>query len=162
MRSAASLLISGALGLALAFGLAGCKPEQGSAASVDAQAMLPTGALAKDRYARSYLLADVKSTEDTPYFTTSEDFDLAEPRRVWVAVYVLPEPLLETERPGIQVHTRAEQMPMVFHGGCGVVNLVADARSGETLASWCNVESTPPDGPLQRIPRFRNASSPFP
>lgn len=160
MRSAASLLISGALGLALTFGLAGCKPKEGSAASVDAQAILPAGAFAKDQYTRSYLLADVKSTEDTPYFTTSEGFELPQPRRVWVAVYVLPEPL-ETERPGIRVHAKAEQMPMVFHGGCGVVNLVADARSGETLASWCNVESTFPNPP-RRIPRFNNPSSPFP
>lgn len=161
MRSAAPFLISGALGLALTFGLAGCKPKEGSAASVDAQAILPAGAFAKDQYTRSYLLADVKSTEDTPYFTTSEDFELAQPRRVWVAVYVLPDPLLETERLGLQVHTRAEQMPMAFHGGCGVVNLVADARSGETLASWCNVESTFPNQP-RRIPRFNNPSSPFP
>lgn len=108
MRPAASLLIGSALGLAPIFGLAGCKPKEGSAASVDAQAILPTGAFDKSRYARSYLLTDVKRPADTPYFTTSEEFDLIAALRVWVAVYVLPERLLEAQRPGIQVHTKAE------------------------------------------------------
>lgn len=162
MRSAASFVIGGALGLTLASGLAGCQPKPGSAASADAQAILPVGTFAKERYARSYLLAHVESTEDTPYFTTSEEFELSRPKRVWAAVYVLAEPHSATKRAGLQVHARPEQMPIAFHGGCEVVNLVADARTGETLASWCNVTSTGSDKPLQRIPRFRNPSSPFP
>ncbi|WP_332659722.1 hypothetical protein [Brevundimonas sp.] len=110
---------------------------------VHAQAVLPDGALPKERYVRRYSLREVHIGDDTPYFTTQGGFDFVEPRRVWVAVYTLAGDGDEKRQPGLVVLSGDEAMPMVFHGGCAVVNLVADPDDGQTLASWCNVDDRP-------------------
>jgi hypothetical protein len=122
---------------------------------VDEQAVLPEGALPKERYVRRYSLREVRIGDDTPYFTTQGPFGFVAPIRVWVAVYTLSGVGDEKHRPGLVVLSEDEAMPMVFHGGCTVVNLVADQDDGQTLASWCNVDDRPTaDGSLQPVPTF--------
>jgi hypothetical protein len=122
---------------------------------VDEQAVLPEGALPKERYVRRYSLREVRIGDDTPYFTTQGPFGFGAPIRVWVAVYTLSGGGDEQHRPGLVELSEDEAMPMVFHGGCTVVNLVADQDNGETLASWCNMDDRPTaDGSLQSVPTF--------
>lgn len=122
---------------------------------VDAQAVLPDGALPKERYLRRYSLREVRIGDDTPYFTTQGAFAFVGPRRVWVAVYTLAGDGDERTQPGRVVLSGGEAMPMVFHGGCAVVNLVADPDDGQTLASWCNVDFRPTtDGSPRSVPTF--------
>jgi hypothetical protein len=122
---------------------------------VDARAVLPDGALPKERYIRRYSLREVLIGDDTPYFTTQGEFGFVAPRRVWVAVYTLPGHLDEKHRPGLIVMSEEEAMPMAVHGGCMVVNLVADPDDGQTFASWCNVDDRPTaDGSPRAVPTF--------
>lgn len=121
---------------------------------VDAQAILPDGALPKEQYVRRYSPREVRIGDDTPYFTTEGEFGFVAPIRVWVAVYTLSGGD-ERHPPGLIVLSEDEAMPMAFHGGCSVVNLVADQDDGQTLASWCNVDDRPTaDGSLQVVPTF--------
>ncbi|HEY0600186.1 hypothetical protein [Brevundimonas sp.] len=122
---------------------------------VDAQAVLPDGALPRERYVRRYSLREVRIGDDTPYFTTQGVFHHVTPRRFWVAVYTLPGDLDEKQRPALIVMSEEEAMPMVFHGGCRTVNLVADPDDGQTLASWCNADDRPTaDGSPRASPAF--------
>jgi hypothetical protein len=130
-------------------------PASPPVSAVDAKAVLPDGALPKERYVRRYSLREVRLGDDTPYFTTQREFGFVAPRRVWVAVYTFPGDLDENQRPGLVVMSEDDAMPMVFHGGCAVVNLVADPDDGKTLASWCNVDDRPTaDGSLKQVPTF--------
>lgn len=123
--------------------------------AVEAKAVLPDGALSKERYVRRYSLREVRVGDDTPYFTTQGEFGFVAPRRVWVAVYTLPGDLDEKQRSGLIVMSEGDAMPMVFHGGCAVVNLVADPDDGKTLASWCNVDYRPTeDGSPRAVPTY--------
>lgn len=138
------------------FGLSGCSSQPSSASFVDAQAVLPQGAAEKNRYVRRYMLTTVMIGEDTSYFTTQTDFAFDVPRQVWVGVYSLEGQPDERSRSGLRVVSRPEDMPVSFHGGCTIVNLVADAATGETLASWCNIDDRPgPDGAPRRSFEFR-------
>lgn len=126
---------------------------------VDAQAILPDGALPEERYVRRYSLREVRVGDDTPYFTTQGQFGFVSPVRVWVAVYTLGGGGGgggdEKHQPGLVVLSEDEAMPMVFHGGCTVVNVIADPDDGQTLASWCNVDDSPTaDGSLRAVPTF--------
>ncbi len=129
-------------------------PASPPVSAVDVKAVLPDGALPKKRYVRRYSLREVRIGDDTPYFTTQGDFGFVAPVRVWVAVYTLSGGGDEKHQPGLVVLSEDEAMPMVFHGGCTVVNLVADPNDGQTLASWCNVDGPTADGPLQPVPTF--------
>lgn len=130
-------------------------PDFPPIAVVDEQAVLPEGAAPRDRYVRRYSLREVTIGDDTPFFTSQGEFGFLGPRRVWVAVYALPGTPAETGRPGLIVLAEAEEMPMIFHGGCHVVNLVADPDDGRTLASWCNVDDRlTPDGAPRPVPHF--------
>lgn len=117
--------------------------DQAPVTSVDEQAVLPDGAPDKARYVRRYSLREVRIGEDTPYFTTQGALEFDAPRRVWVGVYTLPGDLEEDGRPGATYVPEQGELPTVFHGGCSVVNLVADPDDGRTLASWCNVDDRP-------------------
>lgn len=122
---------------------------------VDAQAVLPDGAFPRERYLRRYSLRDVRIGDDTPYFTTQGVFAHVGPRRVWVAVYTLAGDGGYEPQPGRLVLAEDEAMPMVFHGGCTVVNLVADPDDGRTLASWCNADYRPAaNGSPRALPSF--------
>lgn len=118
-------------------------PASPPVSAVDGKAVLPNGALPGERYFRRYSLREVQIGDDTPYFTTQGDYGFMAPRRVWVAVYTLSGDGDEKGRPGLVVLADDEAMPMVFHGGCAVVNLVADPDDGQTLASWCNIDDRP-------------------
>ncbi len=160
-RPAAAFLLVAGLGLFIAITVSGCAPHDATAATVDDLAILPVGASPKASYARSYFLATIKDTDSTPYFTTSEDFDLPEPKRFWVAVYVHSDALSGKAHSPFQLVTKADQMPMAFHGGCQVINLVADATTGKTLSSWCNIEDPQPSSSPTRVPIFQRGSSIF-
>lgn len=125
---------------------------------MDTRAVLPQGAAAKDRYVRRYLLTNVMIGDDTRYFTTQTDFAFDVPRQVWIGVYSLEGSLNERGRPGMHVVSKPDDMPEFVHGGCDTVNLVADADTGETLASWCNIDDRPaPNGMPRPLPEFRRS-----
>ncbi|MHC3128071.1 hypothetical protein OB03_12635 [Brevundimonas sp. GN22] len=132
---------------------------------VDDLAVLPEGAMAKSDYARFYALIELKSELDLP-FTTSHTFTLAAPRKVWVSVFT-EDVELAANIPSVpwppSGATRIEAMedfPQIFHGGCRVVNLVADFETGETLASWCNVDDRPSALP-SKVPYYYAENSPL-
>lgn len=128
---------------------------------VDARAVLPDHRLSKEQYARYYLRAVIRTDEDLP-FTTTSPFSLRAPRTVWVGVYVRTHSLWTNEPAGIHVVATREQFPEFVHGGCGVVNIVADADTGETLGSWCNIDdSSPVNGALTPLPTYFPAHSPL-
>lgn len=130
-------------------------PASPAVSVVDARAVLPDGALPKERYVRRYSLREVRIGDDTPYFTTQGVYAHLGPRRVWVAIYTLRGDGGEQHRPGLIVRSKDEAMPEVFHGGCAVVNLVADPDDGQTLASWCNVDDRPTlDGLPRPLPHY--------
>ena len=98
------------------------------------------------------MLREISADEDAPYFTPQGVFQFFEPRRFWVAVYTLRGDEDEKHPPGLVVLSKDEEMPMVFHGGCTVVNLIADPDDGQTLASWCNIDDRPTaDGSPRRL-----------
>ena len=148
--------------LAMIMALAG-PPSAGTASSeiADARAVLPDQGLSKDQYVRYYMRTTISSDEDLP-FTTSLSFSLAAPRAVWLGVYVR-SPSIWTRAPaGMQVVVRREHFPEYVHGGCEVVNIVADAETGETLGSWCNIDDGPTTwGRLTQVPSYFPVHSPL-
>jgi hypothetical protein len=132
-----------------------------SADRVDARAVLPGEASPKAAYVRYYQLKTIRDDNDTP-FTTSSGFRLAHARRVWLAIFVLPIQVAPGEVPGIHVVSRATEIPQPVHGGCVAVNLIAEAATGETLASWCNITDGPPvNGMPPPLPVYLPNGSPF-
>lgn len=129
--------------------------------TVDARAVLPTETLSKDRYVRYYLRATIKSDADLP-FTTSGSFTLPAARQVWLGLYVETPSIWTTSAPDVRVLERREQFPEFVHGGCQVVNIIADADTGATLASWCNIEEGPPvSGKPPALPTYFAPDTPF-
>lgn len=136
-------------------------PLSATAGRVEARAVLPGEKLSKDRYVRYYLRTTITSDADLP-FTTSGSFTLPAPRKVWLGIYVQTPSIWTTSPPGVRVVERREQFPEFVHGGCQVVNMVADADTGATLASWCNVDDGPPvNGRPRAIPTYFAPNSPF-
>jgi hypothetical protein len=147
-------------GVELVLMAAACASGTVTPETVDARAVLPDGLNKKD-YVRHYLQMTVASDEDLP-FTTSHSFALSEPRVVWVGAYARTPSVWTDSAPGVQVVERREQFPEFVHGGCDVVNVVSDAFTGETLASWCNVDDGPPVNGLPRaLPIYLPAQSPL-
>lgn len=127
---------------------------------VDSRSVLPELHIRKDQYVRYFMRATIRSDEDLP-FTTSGTFSLGAPRDVWLGVFVRT-PSIWTKAPaGMHVVTRRDQFPEFVHGGCSVVNLVADASTGQTLGSWCNVVGGPVHGRPATIPTFFPDRSPL-
>jgi hypothetical protein len=127
----------------------------------DARAVLPDSRLSKEQYARYYLRAAIRTDEDLP-FTTSGSFNLGAPRTVWLGVYVRTPSLWTNEPAGMRVVAKREQFPEFVHGGCAVVNIVADADTGETLGSWCNIDDgSPVNGAPSPLPTYFPAHSPL-
>jgi len=128
-----------------------------SAIAVDSGVILPAGAPQKSRYARYYSFRTIRSEQDLP-FTGTFGFTLASPVRVWTAVFVrVTGP--GSEPPGIWT-VAEDQVPQVFHGGCDVINVIADARTGTTLGSWCNMDDRLGDQ-FRRIPTYFPPNSPL-
>jgi hypothetical protein len=62
----------------------------------------------------------------------------------------------------MHVVARRKQFPEFVHGGCAVVNIIADAETGETLGSWCNIDDgAPVNGMPTRLPSYFPARSPI-
>lgn len=127
----------------------------------DTRAVLPDRRLRKDQYVRYFMRATIRNDEDLP-FTTSGSFTLAAPLDVWLGVYVrTPSPWTRAPA-GMHVVAQPERFPEFVHGGCLVVNLVADANTGETLGSWCNADGGPPvNGAPTSLPTYFPAHSPI-
>ena len=121
---------------------------------------MPEGQLKKEGYVRDYLLTTISGEDDLPFTTAPPSVNLLHPRRVWVAVYVRTPN--ETSAPaGVRVVKQRSELPQLFHGGCTVVNLVADAVTGETLGSWCNIDTSPPVKEMTPLPAYLSPSGPF-
>jgi hypothetical protein len=145
--------------LALAGPTSGATPA--TAEIADARAVLPDQRLRKDQYVRYYLRATIRSDADVP-FTTSGSFSLAAPRTVWLGVYVRTPSLWTSAPAGMRVVARRKQFPEFVHGGCAVVNIVADVETGETLGSWCNIDDGPPvNGMPTSLPAYLPVHSPL-
>lgn len=148
----------------LALALTACQ-QQPMHQKVDDLAVLPDGAVAKSKYARFYTLIDLKSDEDLP-FTTSHTFTLDAPRQVWVGMFTddvditANTPRVPLPSSGATRIEAIEDFPKIFHGGCHVINLVADTKTGQTLASWCNVDDRPSASPF-RVPYYFAENSPL-
>jgi hypothetical protein len=110
---------------------------------VDALAVLPDRRLSKYQYVRYLMQATIQTDDDLP-FTTSGAFGLPAPRSVWLGVFVRTPSVWTSAHAEVRVVARREDFPEFVHGGCAVVNLVADAETGETLGSWCNVNGGQP------------------
>ena len=127
----------------------------------DVRAVLPDRDLSKNQYARFYLRATIRTDADLP-FTTSGSFNLGAPRMVWLGMYVRTPSLWTSASAGVHVVASREQFPEFVHGGCAVVNVIADADTGETLGSWCNIDDgAPTNGALTPLPTYFPAHSPF-
>lgn len=139
--------------------VASCGYSTASVGTVDANARLPDGAPPKASYARFYQLAIVRTADDLP-FTTAPSFELSSPRRVWLGVMITQN---EPWSAGVRLVLPKDGLPSYVHGGCRAVNLIADAESGETLSSWCNVDDGPPseNGMPTAIPVYVRRGSPF-
>ncbi len=128
------------------------------AEAADRMAVIPPEAGPKQTYDRYYILGAVLGSDDLP-FTTAGTVKLRRPMFVWMAVF--------ERRPagsdgGIHILRSRSEMPQVVHGGCRAVNLVADARTGETLSSWCNISEGPEvNGFPPRLPYYHRSGSPF-
>lgn len=126
-----------------------------SAQVVDRRAVLPKGAHPKTSYSRYYLLAYVRDDGDVP-FTLTSAFNLSQRRKVWMGIFDADG------RGGFHRVASAKDMPQVFHGGCEIVNLIADADTGETIESWCNSTDAPlVNGMPPPLPHYSRRGSPF-
>lgn len=127
----------------------------------DARAVLPDQHISKDQYVRYFMRATIRSDEDLP-FTTSGSFSLTAPRAVWLGVYVRTPSVWTSAPAGMHFVPRREQFPEFVHGGCAVVNIVADGDTGGTLGSWCNIDDGPPvDGMPTPLPTYFPPHSPL-
>ena len=147
--------------IALALTVTACAPNALTPEIVDARVVLPDRRLNKSDYVRHYLLTTITSDADLP-FTTLHSFTLPEPRVVWVGAYARTPSVWTTSPADLHVVERREQFPEFVHGGCEAVNIVADAYTGETLGSWCNVDDGPPVGGMpRRLPFYLPPHSPL-
>jgi hypothetical protein len=143
-------------------GLTNCGSKVTAVQAVDAYVIMPPGAPGKEQYRRTYLLTQVQTTSDTPFFTSSTEFSLPKPLHVWAAVFVRSAGDVRPGSLGVNVAKQRTEMPQVFHGGCDVVNVIADATTGRTLTSWCNVgDIRSPSEQLRPIPNYRAPGSPI-
>lgn len=145
------------MGLCLAAGvLAACAPRtpqtlQERFPELDAKVVMPLSAPPKAQYVRYYAEMTIQGVDDLP-FTTMVDVPLGGVSRVIVGVFEAPG--WAKDRPGVRVVRSQRELPYLVHGGCDAVNVVIDAASEETIASWCNIEYGPPGTGNAAIPVF--------
>jgi len=154
-------LIVTAVGAYASLGLAACSTPEPPVAQVDAQAVLPAASLRKTDFVRRYMLITVRDGDELPFTTSGEPPKLNAPRRVWIGVFVRTPSVWTSAPAGVQQVFKRDQFPEYVHGGCQVVNLVADATTGMTLSSWCNIDPGGPSDRLTPIPHFNAENSPF-
>lgn len=160
-----SLRVHAVLVAAIAsWGLVACSPSPPppppSVEQVDARAVLPDARLRKADYVRHYRLVTIRNTDELPFTTSGSPIKLDKPLKVWVAVYAKPGVWTDTPA-GLHVVPTGAPFPEYVHGGCQAVNLIADAATGETLSSWCNIGDSQPGDHLMPIPHFNAEGSPF-
>ncbi len=146
--------------LVLVLMAAACAPRPVAAELVDDRVVLPSREINKSDYVRHYLLTTIVSDEDLP-FTTLHSFTLSAPRDVWVGVYARAYSPWTSSSGRLEIVERREDFPEFVHGGCEIVNVVADAHTGETLGSWCNVDNRSEDVATRPIPYYIPAHSPL-
>lgn len=143
--------------------LAACSappPRPPSVEQIDDRAVLPDPGLRKADYVRHYKLITIRDGDELPFTTSGAPTKLDKPLKVWVAVYAKPGVWTDTPA-GLHVVPAGAPLPEYVHGGCEAVNLIADAATGETLSSWCNVDTSQPGDQLTPIPHFTAKGSPF-
>lgn len=138
-----------------------CSAPEPRVAQVDAQAILPAVGLKKEKFVRCYMLITVRDGDEIPFTTTGEAPRLDGPRRVWVAVFVRTPSVWTSAPSGVHLVRERGQFPEYVHGGCQVVNLIADADTGKTLSSWCNVDLGVSGDRPTPVPHFSAENSPF-
>ena len=139
---------------------AGELPVQGtlSAPAVDARVVLPSGVGSKSHFVRFYFLETIRSDGDLP-FTTGASFQLPKPREVWLALFIRTPSSFSADTPGLRLVADIRKFPRFDHGGCLAVNVVADASTGATLGSWCNITYLP--GKTRPVPTYFPKGSPI-
>jgi hypothetical protein len=150
-----------AVGAYASLSLAACSTPEPPVAQVDAQAILPFAGLNKSDFVRHYMPMTVRNGDELPFTTSGEPPKLDAPRRVWVAVFVRTPSIWTSGPSGVHLVRERDQFPEYVHGGCQVVNLIADATTGKTLSSWCNIDDGDPGNRLTPIPHFDAENSPF-
>lgn len=150
-----------AVGAYASLSLAACSTPEPPVAQVDAQAILPSAGLNKSDFVRHYMSMTVRDGDELPFTTSGEPPKLDAPRRVWVAVFVRTPSIWTAAPAGVHLVRERDQFPEYFHGGCQVVNLIADATTGKTLSSWCNIDTGVPSDRLTPVPHFNAEDSPF-
>jgi hypothetical protein len=149
------------LAVVTSLSLTACSAPPPSVEQVDDRAILPAAGLKKTDYVRHYRLTTLRDADALPFTTTSSPAKLDKPLKVWIAVYART-PSVWTDAPArLHVVAAGDALPEYVHGGCQVVNLIADAATGETLSSWCNIDDSQPGDQLTPIPHFTAKDSPF-
>jgi hypothetical protein len=141
--------------------LAACSVPEPRVAQADARAILPATGLKKTDFVRHYMLMTVRDGDEFPFTTSGAPPKLDAPRKVWVAVFVRTPSVWTSAPAGVHLVRERGQFPEYVHGGCQVVNLIADAATGKTLSSWCNIDDGAPGDRPTPIPHFSADNSPF-
>lgn len=150
-----------AVGACASLSLTACSTPEPPVAKVDAQAILPAADLKKTDFVRYYMLTTVRDGDELPFTTSGAPPKLDAPRTVWVAVFVRTPSVWTSAPAGIHLVRGRDRFPEYVHGGCEVVNLIADAHTGRTLSSWCNVDLGVSSDRPTPIPHFSAENSPF-
>lgn len=122
-----------------------------TALAVDSRAILPKGAPSKRNFVRFYLLESARTDDDAP-FTQDLGFRFRRRREVWFAIFIKTPSIFTRETAGVRVVSSVQDFPRHDHTGCTIINLIADAKTGRTLASWCNEIYDPEH--LRMIPTY--------
>ena len=128
----------------------------GHLAAPGEQGGMPAWALPLGRYVRHYALVSLDSEEDLPTTTifsvppdAPEYAEGFKGRRI-AGVLALER---EVDRPPGILLVHRHQLPVIFHGGCAIVNVVYDPQADRLVGAWCNYDDrltpAPPrgDGP---------------
>ena len=115
------------------------------------QSGMPAWSLPLDRYVRHYAIVSLRSEEDLPFTTIfSVPPDAPEYAGGFTGRRIAGILQLEGEanqRAGVVLSHRQE-LPMIFHGGCAIVNVVYDPQADRLVAAWCNYDDRPTPAPL--------------
>ena len=118
---------------------------------------MPVGARPAREYIRYYSIVTPKTEDDLPFTTLIEPPQVPWGTPVVLGVFVQRG---TGDLWGIKGEPRAiiapdaKKLPNLVHGGCSVVNVVADPHTEQTLGSWCNVDDRSPDQRAS-VPRGR-------
>jgi len=138
MNQAAAIL--GALGTLILAGTAGAAQPDPSLRAIDADVVLPIGAHPKSEYVRYYRELTATSPDDLPFTTMIDGIAAPVGRSVVAGIFVLPGEWGVAGPAGVRIAQKPQDLPYAVHGGCRAVNVLIDAKDGQTIASWCNID----------------------